>query len=90
MTHLILASKGLPQVILIVVGLFLGVFVLAYIYSKITSTTKMDKDTKGCGWPIFLLIVALIIGALINMKGCKGCKGHGGSDYDPVEYQHLR
>ena len=70
----------------VIFSLFAGIFILLYIYSKITEHTKIDKDTAGCGWPIFLLVIALIIGGLINMKSCS-CKGSQDGEYDPdAEY----
>ena len=83
--NLFLAASGeWFHVFTVIFGLFAGVFILVYIYSKITEHTKTDKDTTGCGWPIFLLVVALIIGGLINIKSCS-CKGSHGGGYDSDE-----
>lgn len=86
MIGLLLSSNGGFQIFLIVVSLFVIAFILGSVYNKITEVTKMDDDTAGCGWPIFLVLVAIIVGVLMNMKSCS-CSDNFGS-YDGTEYQY--
>lgn len=89
MIDLLLASKGWPQVILVIGGMFAILIVLIIIYSKIDEKTKVEEKTEGCGWPIFVVIIVCIVAILMNIKSCKGCSS-GGHSYDSIEYQHLR
>lgn len=85
MIDLLLTSSGeWFKVLMVIGGLFAGTFLLATVYGSITEKAKVDGDTAGCGWPIFLIVMAIIIGILINAKGCS-CKGSSGGGYDSDE-----
>lgn len=82
--NILLASSGeWFKVVGVVLGLFAGAIILVTIYSNITKKGNI-KDKDGCGWPIFLVIVAIIIGILLNLKKCQ-CEGNKKDPYDPSE-----
>ena len=84
MLSLILSSAGeRGKVVLVVGGLFIGVIILATLYSSVAEKTE-TKDKDGCGWPIFLIVAAIIIGLLINMKNCS-CNSTHENDYNPSD-----
>jgi len=73
--------------ILTMIGLFGGIILLVFIYNAIIEKTKI-KDKDGCGWLIFLLVVAIIIGILLNLDKCS-CKGSNHIyDDDDTEWQY--
>ena len=82
--NILLASSGeWFKVATVIFSLFAGVIILANVYSKITEKGNI-KDKDGCGWPIFLVAVAVIIGILLNLKKCQ-CEGNNKDPYDPSE-----
>ena len=84
MINLILSSTGeWGKVALVVGGLFISVILLATIYSYVTEKTEI-KDKDGCGWPLFLIVAAIVIGLLMNMKNCS-CKSTHENDYNPSD-----
>ena len=81
---ILLASSGeWLKVAGVVFGLIASALVLSAVYSKITEKGNI-KDKSGCGWPVFLVIIVIIVGVLLNLKKCQ-CKGDSKDPYDPSE-----
>lgn len=83
MSIILAASEEWIKVFGVIVGMFVLVYFLVNIYSAFEKKANI-KDEDGCGWPIFLIIVAVIVGVLLNLKKCK-CEGHKDNQYDPSE-----